>query len=51
MLVKVIDKGNGKLVWEEKYETKEQALKAIKELKERNFNPEYFDFVCSEHNA
>lgn len=45
MLVKVIDKENGKLVWQEEHETKEQALKAIAELKERNFNPHYFDFV------
>lgn len=51
MIVKVIDKENGKLVWQEEHETKEQALKAIAELKDRNFNPDYFNFVLSEHNA
>ncbi|WP_289142794.1 hypothetical protein [uncultured Brevibacillus sp.] len=30
--------------WVETYETEIQAYRAVKELKERNFNPDHFDF-------
>jgi hypothetical protein len=42
--VQVIDKETGKLRWEENHPTSEAANKAIKEMKENWFNPDYFKF-------
>ncbi|MFA4132561.1 MULTISPECIES: hypothetical protein [unclassified Brevibacillus] len=47
IVLKVIDKETLDIVWVGKYETELQVWKAIKELKEKNFNPDYFDFVYS----
>ncbi|MGG3012272.1 hypothetical protein ABEO98_22660 [Brevibacillus parabrevis] len=44
IVLKVIDKETREIVWVETYETEIQAYRAVKELKERNFNPDHFDF-------
>jgi hypothetical protein len=40
--LEVIDKETSKVVWSEDCQTLDQALKAISQLKENNFNPDYF---------
>lgn len=45
MKVIVIDKETGKKVWEEHHNSEEELNKAIQQLKENNFNPDYFDFI------
>lgn len=42
MEIQVIDKENGRMVWQEPHETEAEVNKAINELQENNFNPEYF---------
>jgi hypothetical protein len=44
MRVTVIDKDTGKVFWIETYETKEAALKAMTDMKDNHFNPEYFTY-------
>jgi hypothetical protein len=42
--LEVINKETGKVVWIEEHETEEILSKAIKDLKENNFNPDFFKF-------
>lgn len=45
MLLKVIDKETKKVVWTEEHKTHKAIEVAVKQLKESNFNPKYFEFV------
>lgn len=51
MKLQVIDKYTGKIVWKETFQNKELLTKSIKELKEKNFNPEYFKYVTAEQKT
>lgn len=42
--VEVIDRDNGRVRWTEVHKTEAEANQAIEEMKERNFNPDYFIF-------
>jgi hypothetical protein len=45
--VEVIDKSTRKVIWTETFESSSDRDIAIKQLKENNFNPQYFDFKKS----
>lgn len=42
--IKVLEKETGNLRWTEHHETKEQANKELKHMKENHFNPMFFNF-------
>jgi hypothetical protein len=42
--IEVIDKATGKVVWTETHVTNGTLSKALKNLKENNFHPDYFTF-------
>ncbi|MEK5390175.1 hypothetical protein NSQ59_07295 [Margalitia sp. FSL K6-0131] len=44
MKIVVIDKSIGKIFWTEEHKTKEDALKAMQQMKENHFNPECFNY-------
>lgn len=46
--VLVIDKDTNKLAWYEFHPTLEKSKQAIKELEERNYNPNHFIFKIEE---
>ena len=41
-VVEVVDKETGKLIWTENHDSRESLNKAIKDLKENTFNPDFF---------
>ncbi|MBT2696382.1 hypothetical protein J7E79_02885 [Bacillus sp. ISL-40] len=44
MKIEVIEKSTGKIVWTEIHYTNTTLFKALEQLKENNFNPDYFHF-------